>query len=189
MFNIKSIKAFSLIELLVVITIVGLLAAIAVPAYQSYSVRAKINSTMGPPIDQLKQQMTDYYNKNGIFPDAEAMGYTTSVDGATITNPSLFGSKILYGAAFPGSVQTPCFTSFGQFAVGMDAFDLGIDYNTFVIMYYMYEDYNSKTLSTFCIEGNESGVTNTNYFCQPVSFTPDNDGTNETAYISNLVCP
>ncbi len=45
----KKQQGFTLIELMIVIAIVGILAAIALPAYQDYTVRAKVSEAMVTP--------------------------------------------------------------------------------------------------------------------------------------------
>ncbi len=63
-------KGFSLIELLIVITIVGILAAIAVPYYKSYTMRTKISNalTVASGFDTKIQQ---FFSAHGRFPDLE----------------------------------------------------------------------------------------------------------------------
>jgi len=58
---------FTLIELMLVITIVGLLAAIAIPAYQDYTGRAQVTEAFYLAGAQ-KQAVTEYHANRGSFP-------------------------------------------------------------------------------------------------------------------------
>lgn len=60
-------KAFSLIELLIVIAIVAILAAIAVPVYQAHTLRVKIATALNGLNPILKDALVIYHRK-GSFP-------------------------------------------------------------------------------------------------------------------------
>ncbi len=60
-------KGFTLIELMIVIAIVGILAAVALPAYQDYTVRAKLSEVMARG-SEVKTAVTEYYASTGTMP-------------------------------------------------------------------------------------------------------------------------
>jgi len=60
---------FTLIELMIVVTIVGVLAAIALPAYNDYVKRARVSEVVGI-FDAVAQGATEYHSVMGYFPDA-----------------------------------------------------------------------------------------------------------------------
>ncbi|QIB67717.1 prepilin-type N-terminal cleavage/methylation domain-containing protein [Kineobactrum salinum] len=66
-------KGFTLIELMIVIAIVGILAAIALPAYQDYTVRAKMSEPMAA-LAEAKTTISEYYSSMGRLPTATASG-------------------------------------------------------------------------------------------------------------------
>jgi len=65
-------KGFTLIELMIVVAIIGILAAIAIPAYQDYTIRAQVTEGLNL-IDATKVAVADYYTQNGNFPAVGVM--------------------------------------------------------------------------------------------------------------------
>lgn len=76
-------KGFTLIELMIVIAIVAILVALAVPAYQDYTIRAKIGECVnGAAVAKL--QISEYAETTGSWPADENTAGTVSPAGETI---------------------------------------------------------------------------------------------------------
>lgn len=78
-------KGFTLIELMIVIAIVGILAAVALPAYQDYTIRAKLAEPMAI-LSEAKTSMAEYFVAMGTLPSTTtAAGIRTTI-GTDITS-------------------------------------------------------------------------------------------------------
>ncbi len=67
-------KGFTLIELMIVVAIIGILAAIAIPAYQDYTIRAQVSEGLTMSAD-LKAAIAETMAQTGVWPaDVEAIG-------------------------------------------------------------------------------------------------------------------
>ena len=69
MLMMKRQKGFTLIELMIVVAIIGILAAVAIPAYTDYLKRAKVAEAMGL-MSGLKTPIEEYYASKGFWPSS-----------------------------------------------------------------------------------------------------------------------
>lgn len=79
-------KGFTLIELMITVAIVGILAAVALPAYQDYTIRAQV--TEGVSLASgAKAAVAEYHSNKGEFPadNAEAGLTATGAAGKFVT--------------------------------------------------------------------------------------------------------
>jgi type IV pilus assembly protein PilA len=91
-------QGFTLIELMIVVAIIGILAAVALPAYQDYTVRAKV--TEGLSLASSAKQAVTENASNGVFYNSgwTAPSPTRNVAGITIDQAAGFVT-ITYTAA------------------------------------------------------------------------------------------
>ena len=61
-------KGFTLIELMIVVAIIGILAAIAIPAYQDYTIRAQVSEGL-TMASASKAAVSEFFADNGTWPD------------------------------------------------------------------------------------------------------------------------
>ena len=66
-------KGFTLIELMIVVAIIGILAAVALPAYQDYTVRAKMSEVI-LAMSACRTSITEVYQSGGSQPAANSWG-------------------------------------------------------------------------------------------------------------------
>ena len=67
----KKQQGFTLIELMIVVAIIGILAAIAIPAYQDYTIRAQVSEGLNL-MGACKAAVTEFYQDQGAFPGDNA---------------------------------------------------------------------------------------------------------------------
>jgi type IV pilus assembly protein PilA len=92
-------KGFTLIELMIVVAIIGILAAIAIPAYQNYTIRAQVTEGL-TLADGWKTAIAEYYANTGNWPTITNLtGTNVSVgkyeSGVTVTTGGVI--QITYG--------------------------------------------------------------------------------------------
>jgi type IV pilus assembly protein PilA len=118
-------QGFTLIELMIVVAIIGILAAVAIPSYQDYTARAQITEAVSLT-SSFKTGLAEYYADRGSYPaNLTAVGSTTSgryvasitlssaassvtllATMATTVNPGIQGSVFALSSA--DSLQWAC---------------------------------------------------------------------------------
>jgi type IV pilus assembly protein PilA len=79
-------KGFTLIELMIVVAIIGILAAVAIPAYQDYIARAQVSEAVNL-LGSGKTPMAEFFSSQGAWPSdaATVMGNTTGKYTASVS--------------------------------------------------------------------------------------------------------
>ncbi len=110
----KEQQGFTLIELMIVVAIIGILAMIAIPAYQNYLIRAQIAEGLALS-DTVKVAVAEYHDQFGTFPanNSDAtLGPPANYTGSYVDSISVTGAviSIQYGnganAAINGETVT-----------------------------------------------------------------------------------
>jgi type IV pilus assembly protein PilA len=86
--NVKNMKGFTLIELMIVVAIIAILAAIALPAYQDYTIRSQV-SEGSVLADGAKTAFAEYHDNTGNPPPSNAsagLATSTSIIGSYVTD-------------------------------------------------------------------------------------------------------
>ena len=89
-------KGFTLIELMIVVAIIGILAAVALPAYQDYTKRSHVSEGLSLA-GGAKTAVTEYYSSEGGWPsDNAAAGIASagSIQGNAVDSVTVAGSEI-----------------------------------------------------------------------------------------------
>jgi type IV pilus assembly protein PilA len=87
-------RGFTLIELMIVVAIIGILAAIAIPAYQDYTIRAKVTELINAA-GVCKTSVAEYYQAIGTMPADQTKAGCSNVGTANSNPPVVAGTGLI----------------------------------------------------------------------------------------------
>jgi type IV pilus assembly protein PilA len=114
----KENKGFTLVELIIVVAIVGILAAVAVPYYQKYIQKSRLTSLVWPGIHIIQTNVGTYFCLNNAFPtsgtafnqlitEADSTYFSVALTGAN-------GTAVTFTLSKEGNATSPLHALAGQ---------------------------------------------------------------------------
>ncbi len=93
----KMQQGFTLIELMIVVAIIGILAAIAIPAYQDYTIRAQVSEGLSLS-GGAKTAVAEFFQDSGAFPGnntAAGISNATDITGKYVTGVAVGANGVI----------------------------------------------------------------------------------------------
>lgn len=84
-------QGFTLIELMIVVAIIGILAAVAIPAYQDYTARAQVSEAMSLTAG-VKTPLAEWLSSKGVLPSGGLASLGATSSGKYVASVTLGGS-------------------------------------------------------------------------------------------------
>lgn len=115
--KIRNSKGFTLIELMIVVAIIGILAAVALPAYSDFTIRAKVSEVI-LAASACRTDITEYVQTNLVLPGdgnvtcAGSTKYVASVGWSSNKVTAIASTEADLGTGISGQIDyTPTYTA------------------------------------------------------------------------------
>ena len=106
--NVKQMQGFTLIELMIVVAIIAILAAIALPAYQDYLIRSQV-SEGAVLADGAKTAVAEFYSNKGTMPPTNTsagLAAPTDIAGKYVTQVKVTANTGVIAVTYGNSANT-----------------------------------------------------------------------------------